>query len=318
MASLLSSPLCSFGIGKLFGSCGSIGKELLRAGTHGLASGLASAMDGGNFGSFASGFISGGASAMVMSSAMKGLTPDDLTDYQKADIVFKAALIGGGASLITGGNFLRGALTGYNIAMFNYLEGETPEVYVDEFGNAYTELPDLIVYPSTLNSWITAASRINTSLDSFGNSLKKNGANSTFGNNRKLYCKTSAQRPFYGNQYVSTQRLTTMGRKIVGKTTTAGHVILGAQLGLGAYQDIQDYQDYGYTDGYNTVRAGGAFAGAYVGMKAGLWLGGTIGFNFGGIGAIPGSIIGATVFGIIGAYYGGEVGEQTVDWIYGK
>ncbi len=61
LASLLSSPLCSFGIGKLYGSCGSVGKELLRAGTHGLASGLASALDGGNFGCFASGFIGGSA-----------------------------------------------------------------------------------------------------------------------------------------------------------------------------------------------------------------------------------------------------------------
>lgn len=73
----------------LTGGTGSIGKELLRAGTHGLASGLASAMDGGSFGSFASRFISGGASAMFMSGAMKGLTPDDLTDFQRTSLAFK-------------------------------------------------------------------------------------------------------------------------------------------------------------------------------------------------------------------------------------
>ena len=104
LVSLLSSPLTSFGIGKLYGGTGLIGKELLRAGTHGLASGLASAMDGGSFGSFASGFISGGASAVFMSGAMKGLTPDDLTDSQRTSLAFKAALIGGGACLMTGGN----------------------------------------------------------------------------------------------------------------------------------------------------------------------------------------------------------------------
>lgn len=113
LSALLSSPLTSFGIGKLYGSTGSIGKELLRAGTHGLASGLASVLDGGNFGGFVSGLVGGCASAMFMSGGMKGLTPDDLTDSQKADIAFKAALIGGGVCLIAGGDFIKGALIGY-------------------------------------------------------------------------------------------------------------------------------------------------------------------------------------------------------------
>ncbi len=327
LVSLLTSPLCSFGIGKLYGSCGSIGKELLRAGTHGLASGLASAMDGGNFGRFASGFISGGASAMVMSGAMKGLTPDDLTDYQKADLAFKAALVGGGASLITGGNFLKGALIGYNIAMFNYLEGEIPDDYVDELGNVYKELPDLFVYPSmsnefldfkgNFNLWSAVASNANSSVESFGKSLTKYGANSTLGNNGKLYWKTSAQRPFYGNQYVSTQRLTTIGGKIVGKATPVGYAIGGAQVAIGFSQDITNLNYYGQTDWYNTVRASASFGGAMAGMEAGIYIGAYIGSCFGGFGAIPGSIIGATIYGIIGAYWGGEAGGQVVDNLYG-
>ncbi len=330
LASLLSSPLTSFGIGKLYGGVGSIGRELLRAGTHGLASGLASAIDGGSFGCFASGFISGGASALFMSANMNGLTPDDLTDSQKTSLAFKAALVGGGACLLTGGNFLKGALFGYNIAGFNYLEGEAPVVFEDEEGHIVHELLDLVVTPKIptefiigkdyLSERIDATSFINTAIDSFGQSLAKNGANSTVGinHNIQIYWKTTSQRPFYGNQHISTQRLTTVGSKIVGKTTTAGYIIGTAQVAVGLTQDSMDFKYYGYTNGYNTFRAAASFGGALAGFKAGVSLGGIIGAHFGGIGAIPGSIIGGTVLGIIGSFWGGEAGGQAVDWIYGK
>ena len=50
--SLLSSAL-TYGIGELFqGAATTLGNELLRAGAHGLASGVVSALDGGNFASF--------------------------------------------------------------------------------------------------------------------------------------------------------------------------------------------------------------------------------------------------------------------------
>ena len=259
---------------------------------------------------------------------MKGLTPDDLTDSQKTDLAFKAALIGGGACLLAGGNFLKGALVGCNIAMFNYLEGETPEDYVDELGYVYKELPDLIVeakvskgfldFKGIFNFWANDASYSNTIIDSFGKSLKEYGANSTIGSNGRVYLKTSAQRPFYGNQYVNTQKLTTIGSKIVSKTSTLGIGIAAAQVCFGAYQDYKNLEYYGYSDGYNSIRAVASFGGAAAGMKAGIVIGGYIGSFFGGVGAIPGSIIGATIFGIIGAYYGGETGGQAVDWIYGN
>ena len=330
LVSLLTSPLTSFGIGKLYGGTGSIGKELLRAGTHGLASGLASAMDGGSFGSFASGFIGGGASAIFMSANMKGLTPDDMTDSQRTSLAFKAALIGGGASLITGGNFLKGAFVGYNIATFNYLEGEDPVVFEDEEGHKVHELLDLVVTPKIptqffyckdyFSSRIDATSYINTAIDGFGQSLAKYGANSTVGinHNIQIYWRTTSQRPFYGNQHISTQRLTAVGSKIVGKTTTAGYIIGTAQVAGGLSQDVADLYCYGQTDMYNTVRASASFGGAWAGMKVGLYVGGQIGGIFGGVGAVPGSIIGAAVCGIVGAYYGGELGGLTVDWMYGK
>ncbi len=328
LSSLLSSPLCSFGIGKLYGACGSIGKELLRAGTHGLASGLSSVMDGGNFGSFASGFVSGGATAMMMSGEMNGLTPDDLSDSKNTHLLVKAALIGGGVSLLTGGNFLKGALIGYNIAAFNYLEGEAPEEYFDEFGNAYTELPDLIVRPYVSNNfldfkcyfnlWTFSRSNSNVFLDSFGQSLERKGEISSLGSNNKLYWKTSTQRPCIRNQYVTTQKLTVIGKDITRITGHAGKAIGALQIGFGMIQDGMDFNNYGYTDGYNTVRAAASFGAALAGMEAGLCIGASIGSCFGGMGAIPGSILGATIYGIIGAFWGGEAGGQTIDWLYGK
>lgn len=340
LASLLTSPLCSYGIGKLYGECGSVGKELLRAGTHGMASGLASVMDGGNFGSFASGFISGGAAASFMSGKMKGLAPDDCTGQNKTNILFKAALIGGGAALMTGGNFLKGAMIGYNIAAFNYLEGETvvpqnqysSNMDIARFayysGHVCAELQDVIVearVPTWLlnfNDYISGRlnfeSYTNTSISSVGNSLKNEGYNSTLGSNGKIYWKTKGERGFYGNQHVTAQRLSTIGNQIITKTNAAGWCIAGVQVGLGYVQDKVDEIYYGHTDYYNTVRTSVSFATAYAGMEAGLYLGASWGSLFGGVGAIPGGIIGAAVGGFVGACLGGEAGGQVVDWIYEK
>ncbi len=261
---------------------------------------------------------------------MKGFTPDDLTDSQKTDLAFKAALIGGGACLLAGGNFLKGALVGCNIAMFNYLEGEDLVEYLDEEGHKVRELHEVNViakipkkildFKDYVSYRINSTSYINTGIDCFGQSLAKYGANSTvgIGKNIEVYWKTPTQRPFYGNQYISTQKITSVGSKIVGKTGTLGKALGGAQVIIGVGQDVADFSYYGHTYGYNTVHAAVSFGGALGGMKAGIYIGGGIGSCFGGVGAIPGSIIGATIFGILGAYYGGEVGGQTVDWLYGK
>ena len=56
------------GIGEVFKEVGKIGKELLRAGAHGLSGGLQSAMSGGNFWH---GFASGGISSGIGSGLYK-------------------------------------------------------------------------------------------------------------------------------------------------------------------------------------------------------------------------------------------------------
>ena len=69
--SLLSSA-ASYGIGTAFGNAGNVGHELLRAGAHGLASGVISALDGGNF---VCSFVSG-AAASGMGSYAQGVNID--------------------------------------------------------------------------------------------------------------------------------------------------------------------------------------------------------------------------------------------------
>jgi RHS repeat-associated protein len=108
--SLLSSS-SSYGIGAAFGSAGSFGKEMLRAGSHGLASGVVSALDGGNF---ASAFVSDAAASGIGSYAktIKGL--------ETWQMVSSTAAMGGVVAWATGGDFLQGAMQGMSIGIFNH------------------------------------------------------------------------------------------------------------------------------------------------------------------------------------------------------
>lgn len=90
--SLLSSA-ASFGIGQYFGSVTTIGKELLRAGAHGAASGVLSMLDGGNL---ASGFLSGATASGIGSLPSK-------TNGQWISKILAGSFTGGFVSLVTGG-----------------------------------------------------------------------------------------------------------------------------------------------------------------------------------------------------------------------
>ena len=112
------------GIGGLFGhSVGGFGNELLRAGAHGLASGVCSALQGNNFGA---GFASGA----LASFAGSGAQWLGLGEY---GVLGATTLFGGVGSAAFGGNFIDGAMTGLNIGLYNHTwvdGGELPEVTV--------------------------------------------------------------------------------------------------------------------------------------------------------------------------------------------
>ncbi len=107
--SLLSSAL-SFGIGEIFGTVGSFGKELLRAGAHGVSSGLVNVLSGGNFGQ---GFVAGAVSSSL-GSLVKGVKMDPGLK------VLSSSTIGGVATWAAGGDFLTGALQGLKVGLFNH------------------------------------------------------------------------------------------------------------------------------------------------------------------------------------------------------
>lgn len=107
--SLLSSA-ASFGIGEAFGNVGSVGKELLRAGAHGMAGGVISALNGGNF---ANAFVSGAAASGIGSYAQ-------ISDMKTGWMVVSTTAMGGVAAWATGGDFLQGALQGMAIGYLNH------------------------------------------------------------------------------------------------------------------------------------------------------------------------------------------------------
>ena len=115
--SLLSSA-ASYGIGEAFKNVAStFGNELLRAGAHGLASGVVSALDGGNF---ASAFVSGAAASGIGSYAK---TINGLETWQ---MVSSTTAMGGVVAWATGGDFLQGAMLGMNIGFLNHAMHDDP------------------------------------------------------------------------------------------------------------------------------------------------------------------------------------------------
>lgn len=109
--SLLSS-VFSYGIGQAFGPTGGFGHELLRAGAHGVSSGLISILNGE---SFESGFMAGAISSGI-GSGCQALNVDNRL------MVPLASVAGGIAAWATGGDFLQGALQGMQIAVLNHCQ----------------------------------------------------------------------------------------------------------------------------------------------------------------------------------------------------
>ena len=161
------------------------------------------------------------------------------------------------------------------------------------------------------------AAGITTFANCIGNSLKRNSGNSTISSNGKFYWHAAGERGFYGNQYVNTTKLTTVGKRI---TKVTGPV----NIATSTYDLYEGFQlDGGQikTVGYNTARAtadvAGGWAGAAAGAALGAAAGAAVGVSFGGVGAIPGSIIGGAIGGVVGTVGGSWLGTEIVNIIYG-
>jgi hypothetical protein len=121
-----ASAAIPYGIGEAFGhELGTVGTELLRAGVHGLGNGLLNVMQGGSFGS---GFATGAVASLVGSGAKaEGFGPDG--------VIGACTAAGAGASALSGGNWMTGAMQGMDIGTYNH-EGDR---YKDLNGSTYTE-----------------------------------------------------------------------------------------------------------------------------------------------------------------------------------
>ncbi|MDD7257270.1 MAG: AHH domain-containing protein [Prevotellaceae bacterium] len=125
-----ASAATTYGIGQLFGVAGSFGHELLRAGAHGLSSGVFNALNGDNFWN---GLISGAASSGMGSFAQS-------SNWNPYLLMASTTAAGGAIAWATGGDFLQGALNGLQIGAFNFAEHDG---YDGNGGPGYVKrLPD--------------------------------------------------------------------------------------------------------------------------------------------------------------------------------
>ena len=302
------SSAASYGIGCSFGEAGTWGHEMLRAGAHGLASGIISALNGGNL---LRSFISGVAASGMGSYAQN-------VNIGQGPMVASTALMGGMVAWMTGDDFLQGAMRGMTIGIFNHAMHDDNNVITyshDQNGNISGEISEVVVSSSRYTSCvlIDAVANLNTFIDGAGASMKENGGNSTFGSNHRLYWHTANERGFYGNQYVSTVRLTTIGKKIVKHTGPVGFFLDGKDIYDG-YK--QDGDQIGYYTMRSTANVAGGWAGGLAGATLGAKAGAAIGLCLGGVGTVPTTIIFGAVGGILGTIGGSWLGTQMTDVIY--
>lgn len=124
------SAAATYGIGSVFGPAGSFGREMLRAGAHGLSSGVFNVLNGDNFWN---GLISGAASSGMGSFAQS-------SNWNSYLLMASTTAAGGAIAWATGGDFLQGALNGLQIGAFNFAEHDG---YDGNGGPGYVKrLPD--------------------------------------------------------------------------------------------------------------------------------------------------------------------------------
>jgi hypothetical protein len=152
--------------------------------------------------------------------------------------------------------------------------------------------------------------------------LEKNAENSTIDNKLRIHWCASDERGFYGNQYVKTMKLTTLGKGITKFTGPIGNLLTANDIYMGMYYDCSDYKKTGYTDCYHTAYAIAGFAGGWVGGLAGAKAGAVLGTEMGiwieGVGMFPGSIIGGIIGGIYGSFKGSMKGTDMINKIYNR
>ena len=262
------SPSIAHGVGSIFGhAVGSVGNELLRAGAHGLASGVMNALQGENFGA---GFASGAFASFAGSGAQ-------WAGLGKGGVLGATTLFGGIGSASFGGDFLAGAMTGLNIGLYNHngdLMGKEArcEQLPDGTFVAPGELQEVIVKPSIWQKIARFASNLSLAVGAADHVSK----NARIDSNGKFRFRKSNGRIFYGNQHVKT--------KAIPKIPYATGIGIGLSAVAETPNVMEAYHLYGIGSGefwrattVATGRVAGGLVGSYAGTAVGSFVGGALG-----------------------------------------
>ena len=122
---------------------------------------------------------------------------------RKKSLSMSSAAMGGLVAWATGGDFLQGALNGFQIGLLNHAmhdDGFGITYYHDKDGNQCGNISEIVVTPTDKTDLFAVAETANTVVGSVGSSMKNNGGNSTWGSNYKIYWHAQGEQGFYGNQ----------------------------------------------------------------------------------------------------------------------
>ena len=128
-----ASAAATYGIGSIFNGVGTFGHELLRAGAHGLSSGVFNALNGDNFWN---GLISGAASSGIGSYAQS-------INLNSGLMVASTTAMGGIVAWATEGDFLQGAMQGMTIGLSNHAM-HNENINGENYYSEYSEYSDYL------------------------------------------------------------------------------------------------------------------------------------------------------------------------------
>lgn len=305
------SSLASFGVGEVvqMAKMAPIGKELLRAGMHGVSSGLMSMLGGDNF-------LTGVVTGMSVSAIE---TLNKLAKFPDQGKVFASAAIGGVASLWMGSDFVSGALQGIRIASFNdsLHKGMDYESYGRrDDGSHEGVLKEFVCTYNPLLKWVNGfevANTATTAVNLLGIAMEKYGS-PTVVDFSKL---PNFQNPSVTGSYTYKRTIDfkKFGPSVAKFGENANRVVAGGQIIIAFRQDWAELQETGKTNWYNTVRLGSQLiVSAYVWQigfdltaSSLLWTGNPVIIGAGGV-------AGGTAL----TWGCGELTGKYIDYLYGK
>jgi len=294
------STIGTAGIGQALGhAAGTIGTELLRAGLHGLNNGITSAINGNSFGT---GFLTGTMSSFAGSGAQ-------MAGFSSLGVIASTTITGSLTSVILGGSWIDGAITGMNIGTLNH----TWEKLSD--GTYHCTLDEIVVVGHRHSSLKTIGSIFSISGNITGVSAiaSKRGYRGT---NGKFYFSNSQSNNYFrGNQYVKVQSLQKYSNNLKRGATKLTY----ASYGIDGYIA---YKQDGEVWGRNLQRCLTVSTGRAIGTRIGTSIGGFAGTMIGGLGGCSisygfGTIPLATAGEITGSIIGGVVGDEIGGWAGG-